>query len=127
VRRPGGANAVDVGQGERRRERDERWEKREARTTSGAKRREFVAMGKAMGGGSGWVLLTYSHRDRKLVNQWAADHTHSIAGATPILALDMYEHSYHIDYGAAAAKYVDAFMKNINWTNVARFYQALAR
>jgi len=84
-------------------------------------------MGKAMGGGSGWVLLTYSHRDRKLVNQWAADHTHSIAGATPILALDMYEHSYHIDYGAAAAKYVDAFMENINWTNVARLYQALAR
>src|SRR5205809_5033009 len=50
-------------------------------------------MGKAMGGGSGWVLLTHSHRDRKLVNQWAADHTHSMAGATAILALDMYEHS----------------------------------
>src|SRR5262249_34638866 len=68
-------------------------------------RAEFVAMGKALGGGSGWVLLTYSHRDRKLVNQWAADHTHSVAGASPVLALDMYEHSYHMDYGAAAAKY----------------------
>jgi Fe-Mn family superoxide dismutase len=90
-------------------------------------RTEFVAMGKAMGGGSGWVLLTYSHRDRKLVNQWAADHTHSVVGATPILALDMYEHSYHLDYGAAAAKYVDAFMENINWTNVARLHQAHAR
>ncbi len=90
-------------------------------------RAEFVAMGKAMGGGSGWVLLTYSHRDRKLVNQWAADHTHSMAGATPILALDMYEHSYHIDYGAAAAKYVDAFMDNVNWTNVVRLHQAHAR
>jgi len=74
-----------------------------------------------------WVLLTYSHRDRKLVNQWAADHTHSMAGATPILALDMYEHSYHIDYGTAAAKYVDAFMENVNWTNVARLHQAQAR
>jgi len=84
-------------------------------------------MGKAMGGGSGWVLLTYSHRDRKLVNQWAADHTHSLAGATPVLALDMYEHSYHLDYGAAAAKYVDAFMENINWTNVARLHQAHVR
>jgi len=90
-------------------------------------RTEFVAMGKAMGGGSGWVLLTYSPRDRKLVNQWAGDHTHSVAGATPILALDMYEHSYHLDYGAAAAKYVDAFMENINWTNVARLHQAHAR
>jgi Fe-Mn family superoxide dismutase len=46
------------------------------------------------------------------VNQWAADHTHSLAGGTPIVALEMYEHSYHIDYGAAAAKYVEAFMDN---------------
>ena len=90
-------------------------------------RSEFVAMGKAMGGGSGWVLLTYSHRDRKLVNQWAADHTHSMAGATPILALDMYEHSYHLDYGAAAAKYVDAFMENIRWDTVSRLHQQHAR
>ena len=90
-------------------------------------RAEFVAMGKAMGGGSGWVLLTYSHRDRRLVNQWAADHTHSMAGGTPILALDMYEHSYHIDYGAAAAKYVDAFMDNINWANAGRLHEAHAR
>jgi Fe-Mn family superoxide dismutase len=90
-------------------------------------RTEFVAMGKAMGGGSGWVLLTYSHRDRRLVNQWAADHTHSMAGGTPILALDMYEHSYHIDYGAAAAKYVDAFMDNVNWANVVGLHEAHAR
>jgi len=83
-------------------------------------RSEFVAMGKALGGGSGWVLLTYSHRDKKLVNQWAADHTCCLAGASPILALDMYEHSYHMDYGAKAAAYVDAFMNNINWKSAAR-------
>src|SRR6266496_730907 len=81
---------------------------------------QFAAMGKALGGGSGWVLLTYSHRDKKLINQWAADHTCSLAAATPILALDMYEHSYHIDYGAKAAAYVDAFMQNINWDGAAR-------
>ena len=90
-------------------------------------RAEFVAMGKALGGGSGWVLLTYSHRERKLINQWAADHTHSLAGATPVLALDMYEHSYHMDYGAAAAKYVDAFMENIHWAHVARLHHDYAR
>ena len=50
-----------------------------------------------------------------------------MAGATAILALDMYEHSYHLDYGAAAAKYVDTFMDNINWTHVARLHQAHAR
>ena len=86
---------------------------------------EFNAMGKALGGGSGWVLLTYSPRDGRLVNQWASDHTHALAGATPILALDMYEHSYHIDYGAKAAAYVDAFMQNINWKQVVeRFNKA---
>ena len=84
---------------------------------------EFSAMGKAQGGGSGWVLLTYSQRDRKLINQWAADHSCNLARGTPILALDMYEHSYHIDYGAKAVAYVDAFMQNINWVNVARLYE----
>lgn len=84
---------------------------------------EFGFMGKAQGGGSGWVLLVYSRRDHKLVNQWAADHTHTLAGGTPILALDMYEHSYHMDYGAKAAAYVDASMSNINWANVARLYE----
>jgi superoxide dismutase, Fe-Mn family len=84
---------------------------------------QFSAMGKALGGGSGWVLLTYSHRDKKLVNQWAADHTCCLAGASPILALDMYEHSYHIDYGAKAAAYVDAFIININWENVSDHYR----
>ena len=84
---------------------------------------QFTAIGKALGGGSGWVLLTYSHRDKKLVNQWAADHTCSLANSTPILALDMYEHSYHIDYGAKAAAYVDAFMKNINWATVSHLYR----
>jgi len=84
---------------------------------------EFSFMGKAMGGGAGWVLFTYSPRDRKLINQWAADHTCNLAGATPILALDMYEHSYHMDYGAKAAAYVDASMNNINWANTARLYE----
>ena len=90
-------------------------------------RAEFSAMGKAQGGGSGWVLLTWLPRDRKLVNQWALDHTTTLAGATPILALDMYEHSYHMDYGARAAAYVDAFMAAINWPNVGRAYGELDR
>ena len=80
-------------------------------------RSEFAGMGKALGGGSGWVLLTWSHRDQRLVNQWAADHTMTLAGSTPILALDMYEHAYALDYGAKAAAYVDAFMTGINWSS----------
>ena len=83
---------------------------------------EFVAMGKALGGGSGWVLLAWSPRDRKLVNQWASDHCHTLAGGTPILALDMYEHSYHMDFGAKAASYVDTFMEAIRWNNADRLF-----
>ena len=86
---------------------------------------QFTAMGKALGGGSGWVVLAYSARSGGLVNQWAADHSHALAAAVPILALDMYEHSYHLDYGAKAAAYVDAFMQNIDWANAARRLPAI--
>lgn len=88
---------------------------------------EFVAMGKALGGGSGWVLLSFQPREGTLVNQWAADHTHALAGAVPLLALDMYEHAYHLDFGAAAAAYVDAFMGNIHWGRVLQRYQQAAK
>jgi Fe-Mn family superoxide dismutase len=87
-------------------------------------RDEFVALGKALAGGSGWVLLVFQPREGTLVNQWAADHTHALAGGVPILALDMYEHAYHMDFGAAAATYVDAFMGNIDWAAVYARYQA---
>jgi Fe-Mn family superoxide dismutase len=83
---------------------------------------EFTAKGKALGGGSGWALLSWSRRDRKLVNQWAADHCHALAGGTPLLALDMYEHSYHMDFGAKAAGYVDAFMGVVSWGNAERLF-----
>jgi Fe-Mn family superoxide dismutase len=85
-------------------------------------RAEFVAMGKALGGGSGWVLLSWSPRDGKLVNQWASDHCHTLAGGTPILALDMYEHSYHMDFGAKAATYVETFMDVVRWNNVEQLF-----
>ena len=75
---------------------------------------QFSALGKALGGGSGWVLLAWNARDSQLINTWAADHTGNVAGATPLLALDMYEHSYHMDFGAKAGAYVDAFMNNLN-------------
>ena len=87
-------------------------------------RAEFTALAKAMGGGSGWAILAWSSREGRLINHWAADHTSLLAGSTPVLALDMYEHAYHIDFGAKAAAYVDAFMKNIRWDAVYRRYGA---
>lgn len=88
---------------------------------------QFSAMGKAEGGGSGWVLLAYSPRDKRLINTWAADHTMTLAGGRLLLGLDMYEHSYHMDYGARAGDYVDAFMQAINWDNAAKLYGQYSR
>lgn len=87
-------------------------------------REEFVAVGKALAGGSGWVLLTFQPREGTLVNIWGAEHTHALAGGVPILALDMYEHAYHIDFGANAGDYVEAFMANIDWPAAYARYQA---
>ena len=88
---------------------------------------EFAAIGKAQGGGSGWAILSWSPRDKKLMNTWAADHTHTLAGGRPILILDMYEHAYHMDYGANAAAYVDAFMQVIRWDNVGKLYDQYSK
>ena len=87
-------------------------------------REEFVACARALGGGSGWMLLVFQPRDGTLVNQWAADHTNALAGGVPILALDLYEHAYHLDYGAAASAYVDACMANLDWAGAYARYQA---
>jgi len=90
-------------------------------------RAEFVAMGKAEGGGSGWVVLNWDRRDKRLVNAWAADHTTTLAGGQPILVLDMYEHAYHMDYGAKAGDYVEAYMHAIRWSNADTLYAQYSR
>ena len=88
---------------------------------------EFSAVGKALGGGSGWVMLAWSPHDKRLVNTWAADHTMTLAGGRPILALDMYEHAYQMDYGAKAAAYVDAFVQAIRWDNAATLLERYSK
>src|SRR5262249_16745732 len=76
--------------------------------------KEFMASARSLRGGSGWVLLSYSRRDRKLYNQIALDNAGVLVDATPVLVLDMYEHAYHMDFGANAIAYIDAFMRNID-------------
>jgi Fe-Mn family superoxide dismutase len=90
-------------------------------------RTQFAAMGRAQAGGSGWVILAYSPRDNRLVNAWAQDHTTNLAGGVPLLVLDMYEHSYHIDFGAKAADYVGVSMNAFNWSNAERLYGKYAQ
>ena len=79
---------------------------------------EFRRIAAGLGGGSGWVVLGFNQHTRQLENYWMADHAHAPAATTPILVMDMYEHAYQMDYGAAAAKYIDAFFQNLNWERV---------
>lgn len=89
-------------------------------------RHEFIALAEALAGDCGWILLTYVPRDGRLINQSASDHAQSIVGGIPILALDMYEHAYHIEYGANTTAYIAAFMRNIHWEAVeARYTDAI--
>ncbi|MGH8863066.1 MAG: superoxide dismutase [Burkholderiales bacterium] len=81
---------------------------------------EFRKIGLGLGGGSGWVILGFNRRLKLLENYWMADHSTAPADATPVLVMDMYEHAYQIDYGAAAARYIDAFFLNLDWDIVAK-------
>jgi len=90
-------------------------------------RREFMALGNALAGGSGWVLLSYLPRDGRLANSSSTDSNQSIAGSIPILALDMYEHAYHIDFGSNATAYVATFMRNIDWLTVQERYEGACK
>jgi superoxide dismutase, Fe-Mn family len=85
---------------------------------------EFRRTAMSLAGGSGWCVLTYNAYTHELRNQWAWDHMHGAIAAVPLLVLDMYEHSYHMDYGSAAAKYVDAFMRNVSWEEVDKRFGA---
>lgn len=79
---------------------------------------DFKLTASSLSGGSGWVVLAYSPRDKRVHNVWSSDHLVSLAFGTPLLVMDMYEHSYQMDYGADAKGYIDAFFSNINWEEV---------
>src|SRR6201988_4273297 len=80
---------------------------------------EFRKIGAGLGGGSGWVILGYNLHTGQIENYWLWDHLHGPAATWPLLVMDMYEHAYQMDYGAAAARYIDAFFRNIRWESVA--------
>ncbi|MDT8428016.1 MAG: Fe-Mn family superoxide dismutase [Pseudomonadales bacterium] len=81
--------------------------------------KEFRRIGAGLGGGSGWVMLAWNVHAQTLENYWMWDHMHAPAASIPLLVMDMYEHSYHMDFGAATGQYLDAFFRNINWAVVA--------
>jgi Fe-Mn family superoxide dismutase len=86
---------------------------------------EFRRIAAGLGGGSGWVILGYNRQFGTAENYWMADHMHSPAMTVPLLVMDLYEHSYQMDFGAATAQYIDAFFKNIDWESVIARIEAL--
>lgn len=88
---------------------------------------EFRRTAASLGGGSGWCMLAVNAHTGQLANYWMWDHLHAPAAGVPLLVLDMYEHSYHMDYGSAAARYIDAFMANVNWEEVDKRYNRALR
>jgi Fe-Mn family superoxide dismutase len=85
---------------------------------------QLRAAAMSLAGGSGWVVLGFDLHRNRLALGWAAGHTQSLVATVPLLVLDMFEHAFHIDYGAAAAKYVDAFFANVNGDVVNRRLEA---
>jgi Fe-Mn family superoxide dismutase len=90
----------------------------------------FRATGMSLGGGSGWVVLAHNFARGGLQVTWSSVHSQALAYAAPLLVMDMYEHAYQMDFGAAAGKYIEAFFANINWDEVNRRHEralAMAR
>jgi Fe-Mn family superoxide dismutase len=83
-----------------------------------------AALTSAFGGVATWVMLGWNRHARMLENYWMWDHMHGPPSTLPLLVMDMYEHSYAIDYGAATMQYLDAFMRNIRWSEVAARLEA---
>lgn len=69
--------------------------------------------------GIGWTILYQDVTGGRLFNQWINEHdVGHPAGCQPLLVLDVFEHAFITDYGLKRADYIEAFLKNINWTAV---------
>jgi Fe-Mn family superoxide dismutase len=80
----------------------------------------FRASAMGLGGGSGWVVLDANHATGDLRIYATTGHNQSVAFGQPLLVLDMFEHAYAIDFGAAHAKYIDTYFQNVSWAEVDR-------
>jgi superoxide dismutase, Fe-Mn family len=79
---------------------------------------DFVGIGKMRG--VGWAVCSQNPANGRLLNHWITLHeTGNVAGFTPILVLDVWEHAFLLDYKPAdRPKYIEAFFSNIAWQTV---------
>ncbi|OGZ41746.1 MAG: superoxide dismutase [Candidatus Ryanbacteria bacterium RIFCSPHIGHO2_02_FULL_45_43] len=79
--------------------------------------KDFKATGAMRG--IGWTILAYDKEGDRLFNIWINEHDAGyLAGASPILVMDVFEHAYVLDYGLKRADYIDAFISTIDWSVV---------
>ena len=70
----------------------------------------------AMTRGVGWAVLYYDPIMKQLTHAWIDEqHLGQLNGLQYVLGIDMWEHSFYMDYGTDKKKYVDAFFENLNW------------
>lgn len=80
-------------------------------------KQDFIATG--MMRGIGWAILYWDRKADRLFNVWVSDHDLGhLAGAEPLLVMDVWEHAYMPQYSLDKSKYIDAFFKNIDWDRV---------
>jgi len=86
-------------------------------------RKDFVASGGMRG--IGWVILAYDKEGDKLFNVWINEHdVGHLAGAVPLLVMDVFEHAYMPDYGLNRADYINTFVESIDWDVVNRRFES---
>jgi superoxide dismutase, Fe-Mn family len=69
--------------------------------------------------GRGWAWTAYDWDEGRLFNYVGdTQNTYPIWNATPLVALDVYEHAYFLDYRTDRGSYIDAFFNNLDWTTV---------
>ncbi|MHB0936744.1 MAG: superoxide dismutase [Armatimonadota bacterium] len=86
-------------------------------------KQDFTAVGAMRG--VGWAVMFYDTRHDMLVNQWITLHQDGVLpGVQPLLVMDVWEHAFMLDYATDRPKYLEAFFRNLNWTEVEKRFQA---
>lgn len=88
-------------------------------------KQDFIACGKAA---RGWAVLCYDQRSKSLKNILCDSHDEGIIlNSYPLIIMDVYEHTYFLDYQNKKADYIESFMLDINWDSVNMRAQKLAK
>lgn len=85
---------------------------------------DFIATGQIRG--IGWVVSYIEPKSGRLVNEWINEHdVGHLAGATPLLIMDVFEHAFITEFGLDRPKYIETFFNNINWEKVSERFKAV--